>query len=147
MRHIKLFEDYSEEEINSLRDDLYGIGADKRFELGKDFGFKSGIKLDKTIDGESFPCITSNLFNFLLRKGKIERKITSTRGVIFTFTDDNEFNIPAGLHSRILPADRDGDGKIMTIQISKNNSGDYLSSDEYVPIFTKVIEALGKIRT
>ena len=138
MKHIKIFEDYSDEEIDSLRDDLYGIGADERFELGKDFGLGPG--LDQTINGGNFPAISIKLFEYLLKKGKIK----STGGGTFTFTDDNEFNIPDGLHSKIVKtAGFDG---IRVIQILKGEY-DYLRPDQYIPIFTKVIEALGKIRT
>jgi hypothetical protein len=40
MRHVKIFEDYSDEEIRDLQDDLEGIGHDyKLLQKGKDFGY------------------------------------------------------------------------------------------------------------
>lgn len=44
MRHIKLFEDYSDEEIDSLQKDLEGIGHEyKLLQKGKDFGYGTAL--------------------------------------------------------------------------------------------------------
>lgn len=40
MRHIQLFEDYSDEELDALQQDLEGIGHDyKLLQKGKNFGY------------------------------------------------------------------------------------------------------------
>lgn len=43
MRHIKLFEDYSEEELRDLIGDLKSVGLVDRPVLGEDFGFTSEL--------------------------------------------------------------------------------------------------------
>jgi hypothetical protein len=68
MRHIKIFEEYSDEELNSLRDDLHDIGHKTKFVQGEDFWVKfpeGGPYQDVYISDE--------LFNHLLKKGEISK--------------------------------------------------------------------------
>jgi hypothetical protein len=70
MRHIKIFEEYSDEELNSLRDDLHDIGHKTKFVQGEDFGigpnFSSGGPYQDVY-------ISDELFNHLLKKGEISK--------------------------------------------------------------------------
>jgi hypothetical protein len=44
MKHIKLFEDYSDEELDALQQDLEGIGHEyKLLQKGKDFGYGTAL--------------------------------------------------------------------------------------------------------
>jgi hypothetical protein len=63
MRHIKLFEDYSEEEINDLIGDLEGIGHKHRLVKGTDYGF--GPNLDKENNGKEVMYLTPETVKIL----------------------------------------------------------------------------------
>jgi molybdate-binding protein len=71
MKHIKLFEDYSDEELKDLQDDLQGIGHKSRFVQGEDFGFGRDLKQENT--GTYFLYITEEVFNLLVQRGDLER--------------------------------------------------------------------------
>jgi hypothetical protein len=73
MKHIRLFEDYSDEEISSMRDDLDKVGLDDRFEFGKDFGFGEGFK-EKEGRGYFLPRISTEILNLLVKRGEIIQK-------------------------------------------------------------------------
>lgn len=137
MKNIKMYEDYSDEELDSLRDDLYKIGADERFEFGKDFGLN--IPLKKSNDGTGFPCINKRMFSILLAKNIIKPCPGEN---FFTFTNDKEFNIPENFHSKIL---ENKGSSFIVIQILSNYNK-HVDRDEYIPIFDGVIKKLGEIR-
>jgi hypothetical protein len=110
VKHIKLFEGYTDEELDSLRDDLHSIGSDERFELGKDFGIGGGF--NKPNDGQYFPRISSKMFNFLLDKGEIEKG--ESRYDYYYFINQEKFGIPPNLPKiRITNNPRDNDYKIV----------------------------------
>jgi hypothetical protein len=67
MKHIKLFEDYSDEEIEGLLGDLESIGHDYRLIPGKDFGF--GKMLDKKNDGTEVLFLSPKVVSLLSNKG------------------------------------------------------------------------------
>jgi hypothetical protein len=69
MKHIKLFEDYSEEELRDLQDDLHGIGHKTKFVQGEDFGFGHGFKEET---GYS-PRISQEMLSLLIKRGEIIR--------------------------------------------------------------------------
>jgi hypothetical protein len=73
MRHIKLFEDYSDEEIEGLLGDLETIGHKPQLYKGKDFGFK------KTLDGEnngvSYLYFTPEGMAFLIENGVVGKDL------------------------------------------------------------------------
>jgi hypothetical protein len=67
MRHIKLFEDYSDDELKDLMVDLESVGHDYRLILGKDFGF--GKSLDKKNDGNEILFLSPKAVHILSKKG------------------------------------------------------------------------------
>jgi hypothetical protein len=69
MKHIKIFEEYSDEELRGLQDDLHDIGHKTKFILGEDFGL--GDKLNEPEGNGYFPRISEELLNYLIKKGEI----------------------------------------------------------------------------
>jgi hypothetical protein len=69
MKHIQLFEDYSEEELRDLQDDLHDIGHKSRFVQGEDFGL--GYNFKKTDWLYDYPTISKEMFDLLLKRGEI----------------------------------------------------------------------------
>lgn len=63
MRHIKIFEEYSDEEINDLIGDLEGIGHKHRLVKGTDYGF--GPNLDKENNGKEVMYLTPSTVKIL----------------------------------------------------------------------------------
>lgn len=89
MRHIKIFENYSEEELDSLQQDLEGIGHTYKFERGKDFGLGPGFKGDEWL--YNYIHISEDLFNTLLKRGEIIKKYHSSGSQIYTFKTPEKF--------------------------------------------------------
>lgn len=54
MRHVKLYEEYSDEDLKDLMGDLEGIGHDYRLIPGQDFGFGRDLKQKNTGDEPLF---------------------------------------------------------------------------------------------
>jgi hypothetical protein len=71
VKHIKLFEEYTDEEIMDLQDDLHDIGHKSRFVQGEDFGFGRDLKQENT--GSYFLYITEEVLNLLIQRGDLER--------------------------------------------------------------------------
>lgn len=67
MRHIKLFEDYSDKELKDLMGDLEGIGHKYRLTQGEDFGF--GKNLTGENNAGNWFYITEKAFKILEDKG------------------------------------------------------------------------------
>jgi hypothetical protein len=63
MRHIKLFEDYSDRELEDLIGDLEGIGHKHRLVKGTDYGF--GPDLDKENNGKEVMYLTPSTVKIL----------------------------------------------------------------------------------
>lgn len=57
MRHIKIFEEYSDDDLNDLIGDLSGVGHKHRLVQGEDFGF--GPDLKGKNDGKTILFLTS----------------------------------------------------------------------------------------
>ena len=77
MRHIKLFEDYSDEELEDLIGDLEGIGHKHRLVKGTDYGF--GPDLDKENNGKEVMYVTPETVKIL-----VDEKLITWRGDFFT---------------------------------------------------------------
>jgi hypothetical protein len=77
MKHIKIFEDYSDEELNDLIGDLEGIGHKHRLVKGTDYGF--GPDLDKENNGKEVMYLTPETLKIL-----VDEKLTTWRGDLFT---------------------------------------------------------------
>lgn len=67
MRHIKIFEEYSDEEINDLIGDLEGIGHKGKLTQGEDFGFGTSLKEEN--DGGWFFTVSDEAVKILQKKG------------------------------------------------------------------------------
>jgi len=67
MKHIKIFEEYSEDELKDLMGDLETIGHDYRLIPGQDFGF--GRMLDKKNDGTEVLFLIPKTVSLLSKKG------------------------------------------------------------------------------
>ena len=71
MKHILLFEDYSDEELRDLQDDLHGIGHKTKFTQGEDFGLGLNFKANDYDWIYYYPAISEEMFNLLLKRGEI----------------------------------------------------------------------------
>jgi hypothetical protein len=130
MKHIKLFEDYSDDELRDLQDDLHGIGHKSRFVQGEDFGFGRDLKQENT--GTYFLYITEEVLDLLIQRGDLERpKINDFE---WKFKDPEKWGLKknspyfserVGLYALIMP----------------NYSKESFKSD-----YDKVAKKLGEIR-
>lgn len=67
MRHIRLFEEYSDDDLKDLMGDLESIGHDYRLIPGQDFGF--GKTLDKKNDGNEILFLSPKTISKLSKMG------------------------------------------------------------------------------
>ena len=145
MKHIQLFEDYTDDELRDLQDDLHGIGHKSRFIQGEDFGFGKGFKEENT--GETFPSISGEMFKKLFDKGEIIKTnspIETKRKTYdsFGFKNDRDFGIEDGYESRIYGF-KDG---TYLIQVEPLDDDEHLEEEDFLLIFDKIIKALDQIR-
>lgn len=142
MKHIKIFEDYSEEELRDLQDTLHGIGHESKWVFGKDFGFghgPNGVGFKTEITGGEYPAMSSDLFYFLFRNGDIVPS-----GQAYKFKNPEDFGIPEDFDQGI-----GGDGPIArryAIHINPKNYMRFVEKSENAKIFADVIKKLGEIR-
>jgi hypothetical protein len=73
MKHIKIFEEYSDDELKDLMGDLESIGHDYRLIPGQDFGF--GKLLDKKNTGEEILFLSPKTVSQLSKKGFFNPKL------------------------------------------------------------------------
>jgi len=89
MRHIKIFEDYSPEEIESLLGDLETIGHEYRLKPGEDFGFGKDIQqqrrwfMKKPNTGYEALVIKKSVVEDMLKKGLMKRDTTNPGDIYF----------------------------------------------------------------
>ena len=67
MKHIKLFEDYSDEELKDLMGDLETIGHKHRLVRGEDYGF--GLDMDQENNGKNLMVLTDYAIGELIKGG------------------------------------------------------------------------------
>ena len=53
MKHVKIYEEYSDDELNDLIGDLESVGHKHRIEFGKDYGFGLSMRTDERPTGKS----------------------------------------------------------------------------------------------
>jgi hypothetical protein len=138
MRHIKIYEDYTDEELRDLQDVLHDVGHDTRWTFGEDFGFGLGPKFSTEITGGEFPSISREFFKHLLRKGDIV-----TKGSAFGFKNPKDFGIGDDFDSGIDTgeiANRHG------IHIRPKDYKRFTTKEEMAYAFDKIIRKLGEIR-
>ena len=71
MRHIKIYEDYSDDELKDLMGDLETIGHKHKLEFGKDYGL--GSKMEKRdVSGKSTLWFTPEAVEFLKEVGYLK---------------------------------------------------------------------------
>lgn len=135
MRHIKIFEDYSDEELNDLIGDLEGIGHKGKLTQGEDFGFGTSLKEEN--DGGWFFTMSEETIEILLKKGILKKSI-SQRGIIYLeFLDPQEWTEGAKPH---IKKHSGGDNKIVwRIHMSST------PSTREVEILDKLAEKLRKV--
>ena len=138
MKHIKLFEDYSEEEIRDLQDTLNDIGHKTNFVFGEDFGI--GSKFKTSIEGNDWPYISQEFFDLLFKRGEIIKDDS-----IFKFKNDEDFGIPDEFESIIYSQEKEHP---VSIELEPKPDNDHLRpmGIGWAPIFKKVIEKLGEVR-
>ena len=90
MRHIQLFEDYSDEELRDLQDDLHGIGHKSKFVQGEDFGFGNDLHSDN--NGNIFLFVTEETLKFLIDRGEF-KDLNPTDEEEFRFSDPQKWGI------------------------------------------------------
>ena len=138
MRHIKIYEDYTDEELRDLQDVLHDVGHSSMWTFGEDFGFGLSPKFKTEITGEEFPVISEKFFNYLLSKGYIVPK-----GSAFGFKNPEDFGIYGHFNDAIEPivfSNR------YVIHIRPKNPNLFTTGTEMVYVFAKVALELGKIR-
>lgn len=79
MKHIKLFEDYSDEELEGLMGDLEKIGHKHQLVKGKDFGFGQDLKGENS--GVKYLYFTPEAIAFLIENGIVDKDFTVKGGV------------------------------------------------------------------
>jgi hypothetical protein len=143
MKHIKLFEDYSDEELRDLQDTLHDIGHKSKWTFGEDFGFghgPNGVGFKTEITGKEYPAMSSDLFDVLFYKGDIV-----PYGQAFAFKSPKDFGIPDNWRFGI-----DGDSKFSAaryaIHIDPKDYMRFVEDSERAKIFGDVIQKLGEIR-
>ena len=138
MRHIKIYEDYTEDELKDLQDVLHDVGHDSRWTFGEDFGFGLAPKYQTEITGEEYPSISREFFNHLFYKGDIIPK-----GMAFQFKNPKDFGIDDDFDASI------GSGVISDrypIRPRPKDPDRDTTKAEMARIFSKVIQKLGEVR-
>jgi hypothetical protein len=74
MRHIKLFEEYSDDELKDLIGDLETIGHKPQLYRGKDFGFGQNLRGEN--DGYRLLYFTPEGMAFLIENGVVDKDLT-----------------------------------------------------------------------
>ena len=69
MRHIKLYEEYSDDELKDLIGDLESVGHKHELKFGKDYGFGMSMRTDERPTGKSTLYFTPEAVEFLKEKG------------------------------------------------------------------------------
>jgi hypothetical protein len=142
MKHIKVFEDYSEEELRDLQDTLHDIGHKTKWSFGEDFGFgygPNGVGFGTEITGEEYPAMSSDFFYSLFQKGDIVPS-----GQAFAFKTPKDFGIPDDFKQGIV-----GGGPVArryAIHINPKDYMRFMKDSESAKIFSDVIQKLGEIR-
>jgi hypothetical protein len=100
MKHIKIFEDYSPEEIESLLGDLETIGHRYRLIPGEDFGFGKDIQkqrkwyMKKQNTGYDELVIKKEVVEDMLKRGLMKRDPYTPGNVIFNKDVELEIGLP-----------------------------------------------------
>jgi hypothetical protein len=69
MRHVKIYEEYSDDELRDLIGDLEKAGHKHELKFGKDYGFGMKMRTDERPTGKSTLFFTPEAVEFLKEKG------------------------------------------------------------------------------
>jgi hypothetical protein len=110
MKHIRLFEDYSDEEIESLLGNLETIGHRYRLVPGEDFGFgydrqNNGYMKGKN-DGRNPLMIKKEVIEDLVERGVMERNKNTPGDVYFTNPANLSLKYPTYYFNQIFGDNR-----------------------------------------
>jgi len=72
MKYIKIFEDYSEEELKDLIGDLKSVGLSDYPVLGEDYGFTSKLLKESPNPKESYVLFTPEAVEYMIKNGMAE---------------------------------------------------------------------------
>jgi hypothetical protein len=92
MKHIRLFEDYSDEELRDLQDDLHDIGHKTKFVRGEDFGFDPDFKGEN--QGGIPLRFSKEMFDDLQKMGELKISYESGDSIGARFTNPEKFGVP-----------------------------------------------------
>jgi hypothetical protein len=140
MKHIKLFEDYSEEELRDLQDTLHDIGHKTKFVQGEDFGFGEDFKQDSLYN---YPSMTKEMVDSLYANGEI--KIVPDRPGNFYFKNPENFGIKPWKKDPTYPKIRPFDTK-KGIYFIDHNTDSNKPNAEQISIYNGIMKKLGQIR-
>jgi hypothetical protein len=147
MKHIKLFEDYSDEEIEALLGDLETIGHSQRLIPGKDFGFGEsdykGIpdRLDLTKENSwryDF-YIKKDVVDDLIKRGIMERSKFELGVVYFTPKAGLSKNYPAYEFTRRFSYSVPSEDTDYALKVSLNVRMDRKEKEEKTMEFSQEI--------
>jgi hypothetical protein len=114
MKHIKIYEEYSDDELKDLLGDLESVGHKHEIKFGKDYGFGMNMRADERPTGKSTLYFSPEAVEFLKGRGFFN---TGGGNLGFDYNIKSEFSpkikgqwgtsiIPTGLkkHSKSDPA-------------------------------------------
>lgn len=138
MRHIKIYEDYTDDELRDLQDILHGIGHNTRWTFGEDFGFGLSPKFETEITGDIYPSISGEFFNHLRSRGDIVPK-----GMAFGFKSPKDFGVDENFDEGITPSVFPNR---YVIHMNRKDYDRFYTKAEMARVFDKVIQSLGEVR-
>jgi hypothetical protein len=93
MKHIKLFEDYSDEELRDLMGDLKSVGLSDKPVLGEDYGFTSKLlKESPNTKGEFNLYFTPETVEYMIKNGMAEYAGYSDKKSDVDFTPNKKWD-------------------------------------------------------
>jgi hypothetical protein len=157
MKHIKIFEDYSPEEIEGLLGDLETIGHTYRLIPGEDFGFGKDIQnqrkwfMKRPNTGYEDLVIKKEVVEDMLKKGLMKREEPYAPGnVIFNRDVELEIGLPREPTYRFNHFNMGNIAHDETDYVLTVNSNVRLSSpervNEYKDFAQKIFDYLSSIR-
>lgn len=145
MRHIKIYEDYTDDELRDLQDVLHGVGHNTRWTFGEDFGFVEQpggtspfSEFETEITGYIYPSISGEFFNHLRSRGDIVPK-----GMAFGFKSPKDFGVDETYDEGITPSMVPNR---YIIHIKRKSYDRFYTKAEMARVFDKVIQSLGEVR-
>jgi len=119
MKHIRLFEDYSDEELRDLQADLEGIGHDyKLLQKGRDFGYGTALH-----DG------ASQGYPLYLTKGAVKK--LEDNGIIVKVNDHYLFT-DRKINAKLNPITQFGTNLFRIAYFNTNSKSKYLQTEKYL---------------